>query len=328
MKPIIRIKYCDNPKVDYDNFYITEAMKTFCNPVICDEPDILFYSCFSREHTKFKNVVKVFFTEENVHPDFNECDYAISCQPMQYGNRYFQLAGHNRNMDERANDRSHLNINEKTRFCNFIYSNDNPLHDGARLRIEFCELLSKYKPVDCPGRVLHNMDSPELSTRYHMNWVESKVNFIRKYKFTIAWENTYGEGYTTEKLADPLMAGSVPIYWGYVPNYINPKSIINVSDFSNFSELVEYIKYLDNDDNAYREILLSEPLLPSYRFYWKNELAQFLKQIVDSDFALRVKSPVHRDSVTLALQYANNNENLFLHPISFCRRAVRRFIKL
>lgn len=323
MERIVRIKYCDFPKVDEKHFFITRALKKFCNPVISDDPEILFYSCYSGEHLKYKNVVKVFFSGENVHPDFNECDYAIACQPIVYGNRFFQLAGHNWHMDATANDRARIQLQQKTRFCNFIYSNGNLLHEGVRKRIEFCELLSAYKRVDCPGRVLHNMDAPELSSRSSNEWALSKTKFIQQYKFTIAWENTFGEGYTTEKLAEPLMAGSVPIYWGYVPSYINPKSIINVSDFTNMSDLVKYVEYLDNNDEAYCEMLLSQPLLPSYRFHWEDELSLFLKQIVDSNFAQRVKAPVGYDSASIVLRSMHNRSNLLLRTLRFCKRALR-----
>lgn len=37
---------------------------------------------------------------------------------------------------------------------------------------------------------------------------------MRRYKFTIAFENQSYPGYVTEKIADALMAGTVPIYWG------------------------------------------------------------------------------------------------------------------
>ena len=228
----VKIAYSDFPASNYEHFYITEAMRSFCNPVISDDPDIVFYSCYARGHMRFRDVVKVFFNGENVHPDFNECDYAISCQPMRYGNRYFRLTEMALHLDESVNDRSALSVGDKSRFCNFIYSNDHVEQEGARLRMEFCRLLSRYKSVDCPGRVLHNMEAPELVGRLDDARSSSKVAFIRRYKFTIAWENTYGEGYVTEKLAEPLMAGSVPIYWGSVPEFVNPKAIVDVSKFS------------------------------------------------------------------------------------------------
>lgn len=316
----VKIAYSDCPNFDFEHFYLTEAMRPFCNPVLSDDPDIVFYSCYAREHMKYQNTLKVFFNGENVHPDFNECDYAISCQPIQYGNRYFRLSDFDITMDASVNDRRGLDVSDKTRFCNFIYSNDHRDQEGARLRMEFCRLLMAYKHVDCPGRVLHNLDAPELVGRLDRNRSTSKKDFIRQYKFTIAWENTYGEGYTTEKLSEPLMAGSVPIYWGSVPDYINPKSIVDVSKFANLNEVVDFVRFLDQDDAAYQEMLSTPPVLPQYNFKWMDDLSSFLKQIVDSDFAKRAKSPMNYDSVAVALRSLRKRK-------SFLKRLAMRWRK-
>ena len=73
-----------------------------------------------------------------------------------------------------------------------------------RSRIEFFELLSRYRCVDCTGPLLNN-------TGYLMR---SKVHELSAYRYTIAFENTIRPGYVTEKLLEPLAAGSVPIYLG------------------------------------------------------------------------------------------------------------------
>lgn len=295
---------------DKEHFFVTEAMRKFCTPVISEDPDILFYSCFGRQHTQYPKAVKVYISGENVHADFNECDYAISCQPIHYGNRYLQLPLFHWCADEALLNRRPPDPSEKTRFCNFIYSNANPLHEGAKSRMEFCQLLSQYKSVDCPGKVLHNIDCPELSARDSTNWSQSKINFLRRYKFTIAWENTYGEGYTTEKLAEPFKAGSIPIYCGCIPEGVNPKAIIDINAFDNYHDVIEHIKYLDQNDEAYVQMLLEPPLLPSFRYHWKDELSDFLQQIVDSGFKPRAKSYNQSDSVSLALKQARKDAKL------------------
>lgn len=43
---------------------------------------------------------------------------------------------------------------------------------------------------------------------------EELLKFISRYKFVIAFENAECKDYITEKLWRPLIAGSVPIYWG------------------------------------------------------------------------------------------------------------------
>jgi hypothetical protein len=47
--------------------------------------------------------------------------------------------------------------------------------------------------------------------------LHGKLTFLARYRFNICIDNsrTRGAGgYTTEKLAQALMAGTVPIYWG------------------------------------------------------------------------------------------------------------------
>ena len=48
-------------------------------------------------------------------------------------------------------------------------------------------------------------------------WRDTKLETMRTYKFTVAFENAIAKDYVTEKFYDPLVAGSVPIYLG-APN--------------------------------------------------------------------------------------------------------------
>lgn len=138
----------------------------------------------------------------------------------------------------------------KSFFCDFIYSN-------ARSpdRLEFCQQLSQYKRVECPGMALRNRFP--LGPGYR-----DKQAFQAQCKFSIAFENTYFPGYVTEKLSDPLVAGSVPIYLGDplgVP-FLNPASFIDVrglmfkvqgSAVLDFSRVIEHIIEVDNNPELY-----------------------------------------------------------------------------
>lgn len=140
-------------------------------------------------------------------------------------------------------------IPEKPHFCNFIYSNGR-----SPDRIEFFDKLSRYKRVESPGLVRKNRD--DLGPTYR-----DKQQFQGQCKFSIAMENTYSPGYVTEKLSDPLLARSVPIYAGdpEVATYFNPKAFINLSDFKNYDEAIEFIRWVDNDDAVYESYLNAPP---------------------------------------------------------------------
>ena len=68
------------------------------------------------------------------------------------------------------------------------------------------------------GRFLNNVGGP----------VVNKIEFLSSYKFSIAMENSNGDGYVSEKIYDSLISGTIPIYYGdfTVDEYINPKAFI------------------------------------------------------------------------------------------------------
>jgi len=81
--------------------------------------------------------------------------------------------------------------------------------------------------------------------------------FIRDYKFTLAFENSASAGYTTEKLVEPMLAGSIPIYWGNpeVARDFNPRSFIDVARFPSFAGAIDHILAVDADDELYLRYL-------------------------------------------------------------------------
>lgn len=131
------------------------------------------------------------------------------------------------------------------KFCNFVYSNNK--HSDP-LRIELFEKLSEYSLVDSGGGLMNNMGGR----------VGDKLEFLRQYKFTIAAENSLVDGYTTEKLIEPLMMGSVPIYWGNpslaAEGDFNPGAMVLV-DKENIEKAVREVERLDTDPAAYLEKL-------------------------------------------------------------------------
>lgn len=75
----------------------------------------------------------------------------------------------------------------------------------------------------------------------------AKVETLKHYKFTIAFENMRGAGHITDKLF-PAMAGlSVPVYLGAtdIANYVPKSSFIDRRDFSSHEELYEFLKKMD-----------------------------------------------------------------------------------
>lgn len=93
--------------------------------------------------------------------------------------------------------------------------------------------------------------------------VKDKMSFISDYKFVISFENKSYPGYVTEKIVEPMMVNSIPIYWGdpHINDDINSMSFINVHDFKNIKQATNYVIELDKDDQLYKRVL-SEPWFP------------------------------------------------------------------
>lgn len=274
----IKIKFVDFwPNFDYKNHFLYVELKKMFNVELSDDPDYLFFSVFGCEHLKYPNVVRIFYTAENISPDFNLCDYAIGFDYINFGDRYFRFPNYynyNYNKDfELIKNRKKLVSNKD--FCCFVYSNSKA--DPYRERL--FQLISTYKEVKSGGRFKNNIGGPVLD----------KLKFQQNFKFCIACENTNYAGYTTEKILQAFSAGCIPIYWGdpKVKEVFNEKSFICCQDFSTDEELLNYIKKVDNDDELYYK-MLHENVFKDDIFLPEEQLKQcrlFLKHIFEQDYA-------------------------------------------
>lgn len=302
-KEKIKINFCDyENEFDIKNNVFYEILSKKYDVELSEAPDFLFYSCFRDSYKKYDNCVKIFFTNENVVPNFNECDYAIGFDHLEFGDRYLRCPEYALNLKPEIQDRSSVTSDLANRkFCNFVYHNANR-GGGTQLRKEFCEKLMQYKRVDCPGKVLNNMSDESL--KIGDDWRETKTNFVKQYKFTIAFENTLTSGYTTEKLYQPILANSIPIYWGNpdVARDFNPKAFVNCSDYKNFDEVIERVKELDCDDEKYLQMLREKPMQEGYGFDAKEKLENFLVNVIEKG-----NNPFHKSLI----QWNTNSNRVF-----------------
>ena len=173
-----------------------------------DNPDILFYSvdyANKKEHLKknYTNSKKIFYTGENIEPDFNNCDAAFSF--VENSNKlnyrlplwalhinWFGVKHNNKRDQSYLIDKESL-VNKKyvkrpnNNFCSFLASNNS----GERLN--FVKKLDAYKSVDSSGKLFNNTKKI-IKGRSNGNQIFIKI------RFNIAFENTIGNGYVTEKI--------------------------------------------------------------------------------------------------------------------------------
>lgn len=247
-KPILKIYFADF----WSNFEplnnpLYHALSLKYDIVITENnPDLLFYSVFGCHHNDF-NCKRIFYTGENVRPNFKNCDFAFSFDYLDDNRNYrLPLYPFFDDVNKLLAPKDAIKIlNDKKYFCNFIYSNP-----GQKFRNDFFKKLSGYKMVHSGGRFLNNLGYT----------VPDKKDFIKAFKFTIAFENSSYPGYTTEKIFEPMLMNSIPIYWGnpLIGYDFNTSSFLNYHDFQNDDELIEKIIEIDQNDELYLK-MLSEP---------------------------------------------------------------------
>ena len=200
---------------------------------------------------------RLFYTAENVRPDFAACEWALSfcrdiddARHLRLPNYVFaqHVLGFASDALLRAPDEDpRALLAKKTRFCTFLQSNSVPF------RNEFVRRLSQVQHVDCAGPCLNNTGFTVPRTEKHAYLAESK--------FVIAFENEATPGYVTEKIADGFLSRSVPVYWGdpTVERDFEPAAFLDLSRCSGMEELIERMLELDRDDERYLAMLAAPP---------------------------------------------------------------------
>lgn len=242
------------------------------------------------------NFVKIFCGAEHTLPNMNECDWAFTPHFQENVNhpRHLRIPAYMLSdfmlkefgsPDLKAKIDFNKIKREKKKFCNFIYSQD------ITKRNEFFKILSRYKKIDSPGRCMNNLPpigsyTDSKKSRLSVSWVKEKLGFLKPYKFTIAFENYSKPGWVTEKLTQPMLVNSLPIYFGHpeVKRDFNTKSFLNSNDFNNMDEFIEHIIKVDKDDKLYRQYL-EQPKYPNkeaYEFSRIDRIEKRLKEIIES----------------------------------------------
>ena len=243
------------------------------------DPEIVFYSVYSKAFVPYADprtnppltrippgkYVRVFLTGENFEPDMSTCEFAISFSTLVHHANHLRLPlwvyensawGYPAELlIKRADTDWEKVAAEKTQFCNFVYLHPVPYRDAI------FRMLCQYKPVDSAGDHLNTMNGwtvPMSPSR-----VAGKIDFFRRYKFTLAIENAIWPGYMTEKLVDPMFAHSIPIYVGDPQAHasFDTSSYIDVTRFTDIRRMLEFVREVDNDRALYLKLLAA----PYYR---------------------------------------------------------------
>ncbi|TYH90394.1 hypothetical protein ES332_A13G045700v1 [Gossypium tomentosum] len=85
-----------------------------------------------------------------------------------------------------------------------------------------------------------------------------KVEALKRYKFSLAFENSNEEDYVTEKFFQSLIAGTIPVVVG-APNIEDfapyPGSILHIKELAEVQSVANKMKYLAENPDAYNQSL-------------------------------------------------------------------------
>lgn len=294
----IKINFIDFwPGFQKDDNFFYHILTKYYDVEISKEPDFVFCSCFSRKHFQYQNCVKIYYTGENLVPDFNVYDYALGFHYLDFEDRYLRLP-HYVLYDDKIplalkkhtyEDSYYLS---KTKFCNYVVSNPNA--DSRRDAI--IDVLSKYSPVDSGGRYRNNVGGP----------VEDKLSFAKQYRFSIAFENSATNGYTTEKILEAFAADTIPIYWGSrdITKEFNKEAFINCMDYPDFEAVAERVKEINENPELYLA-MMKAPMVTEESEAFTCLKADYTDKFLRHIFDQEPEKAIRRNMVYLGLDYQN-----------------------
>jgi hypothetical protein len=153
------------------------------------------------------------------------------------------------------------------RFCLMI--NKSNLNSEIQ---HYVNILSEIGQVDHIS--LYN-DYIEAKSCYHS---PELLNVMNKYKFILCFENSYGNGYITEKIFNCFFGRAIPIYKGspIVENYINTDAFISLENVGN--NIFEKIRNINDSSVLFNDIINKNKISHEYSDEdYHNKLVNFIE---------------------------------------------------
>lgn len=287
-----------------DNWFIKFLQSEFDVELDPHHPEFIIYSRFGNQFRKYK-CKRIFYTGENIRPNFFECDYALGFDFFPDNNRYIRLPLYGIDPEREPvhllNKRPSFEswLHENRGFCSFVVSADN-----CSFRKDFFLELSSRVPIASGGRLFNNMGGA----------VTDKFNFIRRYYLNLAFENESFPGYTTEKIFQPMFTNTIPVYWGNPLIHLdfNVNSFIQVKDVQSGKAIINFL------DAAHQNLELLKPIYEQPWFV-DNAMNRFVDRTLIRSFFGKIFSSEAVQPVA---------QNYYCLAVSKWRRVMHRVKKM
>ena len=271
-KPKLRLGFTDYYNT-LDSFFIDTLSMSFDIERDDANPDYLIFcdETYGQNNLKYdpNKVVKIFFTGENRRPWNYQAHHAISFDHLD-GNQFYRLPLYVLdNWVQKKNgvpDMLDLDMNmkpvkyeDKEWFCGFVAGNG-----ASEYRNKMFHMLNEYKPVMSGGPLFNNIGGVLPRD------VKSKIDFFRKCRFSLCFENSSYPGYCTEKIMHGFIAKTVPIYWGSptVTMDFQEGSFISRHDFVSDNEFIDTIIKMDQNKHLWEVMANTIPLPYVHDKFW------------------------------------------------------------
>ncbi len=278
----IKIQFADwYPGFENEDSESMKILKKRYKVELSDTPDFVICGVYGETMSKYAlkyDCVRILFTGESVSPDFNRYDYAVGFDDMSFGDRYFRMPLCNlvfndriKSLVDQRKDFDKEDLKKKDLFASFVCSN----RYGQKERETMFNIMSSYKFVASAGGFLNNMNGERC---------KDKIEFQSRSKFVIAFENGIYDGYSTEKIIHAFASKAIPVYYGNpsICRDFNEDSFINCHKYDSFDDVLKEIIRLDNDDDAYIEMLRKNPFAYDFEARFV-EYKEFLYSIFDRE---------------------------------------------
>lgn len=300
------------PDFHRDNIFLYILRKKYEVIIDNENPDLLFYTLTTDNLSQYKNCAKIFFTQEPViyhKKDFKKyyephdrfyisienCDYMLNPYYLE-GEEYFRfplyllyayqmiLDGRLKNFNQLTEVKNYTKKDiEDKKFCVFMHRNSQTWHK----RLEFMNKLSKYKNIDNISIEGQSFEKCEIIKNYKFAFAfENNDGRLPSCGIILDWNNWiyFGDENTSEKILEPLVSKTIPLYWGYnkIHEEFNNKSFINWYDYNDDEKMIEKIIELDNNTELYLEMLNQPSILDLSKSQFNfDEVLEFFEKIVN-----------------------------------------------
>jgi hypothetical protein len=289
MKKIIKIKLDEQIKTHFLNFkyyYSFQSLEHFISYFVPDIFEWLIVSNDEKSDITFWDIQ----TKDNSRMKSNEINILLSLENIEKHRDYFHYKKYNYYNNDRIkvyyyNHISKIKYINNTMsiptiyfFIDFYKKNKNLIKPNVFTKFvnkRFCLVIRK-NPDIYSRKIIEKLEYIGLvdnislyedvileKSCYHS--VEL-LNIFNKYKFILCFENSFSDGYITEKIFNCFYSESIPLYKGAfdVNNYFNDKSFINFNNENDMDNNIEYIKKIYSNKNLYEQLIKIDKIKNTY----------------------------------------------------------------